>query len=104
MLAMAASVPGLAAPLRIELPPEKPAFKPSPGVEMAMANCLMCHSTEYISTQPALAPAAWKAIVEKMQKKFGAPIQAEQVDPVVDYLVKNYGSTSKPETAAAGGK
>lgn len=92
VIALAASSSAFAAPLKIELPPERPLLKSAPGTEIAMAQCLICHSSEYITTQPALSPAAWKANVEKMQKKYGAPLPAEQVDALVDYLVKNYGA------------
>jgi mono/diheme cytochrome c family protein len=81
-----------AAPLKIELPQESPAFKPLPGAELAMSQCLICHSSEYITTQPPLSRATWKATVEKMQHKFGAPLQAEQVEALVDYLTKAYGA------------
>ena len=87
-----------AAPLKIELPPETPKIKDGPGATAIMANCLICHSTEYITTQPALPPAAWKAIVEKMQKKYGAPLPPDQVETVVEYLAKSYGA---PAPAAA---
>ncbi|MDQ3621681.1 MAG: cytochrome c [Verrucomicrobiota bacterium] len=88
--------------LAIELPPETAGLKPAPGAEIAAAQCLLCHSAEYLSTQPALPRAFWKSSVEKMQQKFGAPIPPEQVDPLVDYLVKQYGTekaTSKPGAA-----
>lgn len=90
-LTVIAAISASAAPLKIELPPETPAFKTAPGADLAMGQCIMCHSTEYVTTQPPLAPAAWKAIVEKMQKKFGAPLPAEQVETLVDYLAKSYG-------------
>lgn len=89
-----------AAPLKIELPPETVVFKNAPGAEIAAGQCLMCHSAEYITMQPPLARAAWKASVEKMQVKYGAPMPAEQVEKLVDYLAKSYGS----EPAAAPGK
>ena len=92
LLAAVLAVSASAAPLKIELPPETPAFKTAPGAELAMGQCIMCHSVEYVTTQPQLSPAAWKAIVEKMQKKFGAPLPAEQVETLVDYLAKNYGA------------
>ncbi len=96
-LTVVAALSASAAPLKIELPPETPAFKTAPGADLAMAQCMMCHSTEYVTTQPPLAPAAWKAIVEKMQKKFGAPLPAEQVEALVDYLAKCYGTASAVE-------
>src|SRR5258708_6873986 len=38
----------------------------------------------------------WMGSVRKMQQKYGARIPEEQVDPLVDYLVKNYGSATNP--------
>ena len=73
------------------LPPEKPVLKPIPGVELVQSNCLICHSTEYITTQPPLTREQWKASVTKMQQKYAAPIAAESVEPLADYLVRSYG-------------
>ena len=73
------------------LPPEQPNFKSGKGAELVQANCLICHSSEYITTQPAFTRDQWKASVTKMQQKFGAPITAETVDPLLDYLITNYG-------------
>ena len=67
-----------AAPL-ITLPPETAAFKPGAGAELAAGQCLVCHSAQYVSTQPVMPRAFWKASVEKMQKKYGAPIPDDQV-------------------------
>src|SRR5436190_260109 len=73
------------------LPPEQPNFKTAKGSELVQANCLICHSSEYVTTQPAFTREQWKASVTKMQQKFGAPITAEAVDPLVEYLTANYG-------------
>lgn len=83
-------------PVKIELPMETATFKNSPGAELAAGNCMVCHSTEYISTQPPLTRTAWKASVEKMRAKFGAPIPEDQVEKLVDYLTTAYG---KPDPA-----
>jgi sulfite dehydrogenase len=99
LLAVASVVTASAAPLKIELPPETAVFKPVPGSEASMAQCLICHSAEYISMQPLLTRAAWKATVEKMQHKFGAPLPADQVDSIVDYIVKAYGAAPAPVKA-----
>jgi len=92
LFAAALTVTAAAAPVKIELPTETPLFKAGPGSELVTAQCLTCHSSEYITIQPPFARPAWKASVEKMQKKFGAPIPPEQVDALVDYIVKNYGT------------
>ena len=77
------------------LPDEKPAFKSAPGADIAQANCIMCHSHEYITTQPAFTREQWKASVTKMQQKFGAPLAPEAVDALLDYLVQSYGKAAK---------
>ena len=86
-----------AAPRRIVLPAETAGFEKNAGAELMMAHCLSCHSAEYITTQPPLARAAWKASLEKMRGKYGAQIPAEQDSALLDYLEKSYGpQTSQP--------
>ena len=79
------------APVKIVLPVETAALKKGPGVELAATNCLTCHSADYISTQPRLTRTAWKASVDKMRGKFGAPIPEDQVDKLAAYLAASYG-------------
>jgi mono/diheme cytochrome c family protein len=83
----------LADTLRIELPRDTAMLKPGPGADMATGQCLICHSAEYITTQPRDKPLAfWKAEVEKMKKVYGAPIADDQIDSVAAYLARSYGS------------
>jgi cytochrome c551/c552 len=91
-----------AGPLKIDLPPETAAFKPGTGSEIANGQCLICHSVEYVTMQPPLPRAYWTASVKKMREKFGAPLPPEQVEAVVNYLVRNYGQDANgaQETAA----
>ena len=93
--ALAASSSPLPAAERFELPPETATFKPGPGVETVKAQCLLCHSAEYVSTQPRLPRAFWKANVQKMKEKFGAPIPVDKVDTLVEYLATTYGAPDK---------
>ncbi len=61
---------------------------------MALANCVACHSADYISTQPRglRDPAAfWSAEVAKMRHVYGAPVDEADVNAIVDYLVAAYG-------------
>ena len=74
-----------------KLPPETAKLKPGTGAELALGNCLLCHSADYILTQPPLDRAAWQAIVVKMREKFGAPLPPEKVEAVVEYLAQTYG-------------
>lgn len=89
MLSISGSL--MAAPLKIELPKEEFLLKKGEGRDALMANCLMCHSTEYYTTQPPLSRDAWQGIVEKMKVKFGATIPEDQVKIIVEYLASNYG-------------
>jgi hypothetical protein len=85
----------LAGTVKIELPPESAALNPGPGVELANGQCLTCHSAEYITTQPRDKPLAfWKAEVEKMRKVYGAPVPEDQIQPLAEYLARNYGVTN----------
>jgi cytochrome c551/c552 len=96
----------LAAVVDIRLPAEVSSFKQAPGAELANGQCLVCHSVEYISIQPPMPRAFWKASVQKMQQKYGASIPEELVEPLADYLVVNYGiatnisATPQPKEAA----
>ena len=76
---------------KFELPPETTRLKPGPGADLATAQCLLCHSADYISTQPRMSRAAWNGAVLKMKDKYGAPINTNTVPRLVDYLAKNYG-------------
>jgi mono/diheme cytochrome c family protein len=71
----------------IELPRYQPDLPPGPGREAFAVNCLSCHSTRYVTTQPPLSAAKWEESVRKMIKTYGAPIAEEQVQPIVQYLV-----------------
>ena len=73
------------------LPPENPVLKPGEGLASVTGNCVLCHSVDYISTQPPLLRAQWTATVEKMRAKFGATLATNQVPGIVDYLATAYG-------------
>ncbi len=89
-----------AAGLKIDLPKEQAEYKPGPNVELVNARCRICHSADYVRTQPPNLPrAAWAAEVTKMKKVFGAPIADSEVDLLADYLVNAYGSESSSTEA-----
>jgi sulfite dehydrogenase (cytochrome) subunit B len=77
------------------LPAETAKLKPAPGAELTAASCLLCHSADYVSTQPPLSRSAWKATVEKMRVRYGAPIPTNNIDKIADYLSANYGAREK---------
>ena len=86
----------LADPLKIVLPPETASFRAGPGVETAMAHCLQCHSTEYITSQPPLGSEAWRASIGKMRAKYGALVSPEAEAVLVEYLAGTYGPGRVP--------
>ena len=87
-----AGVPLFAEPLKIVLPPETATFRPAPGVELAIAQCVQCHSAEYITSQPPLGLEAWKASIQKMRGKYGATVSPDSEAALVEYLAGTYGT------------
>jgi len=86
--------------LEINLPPETGAFRQDSGAEIANAQCLICHSVEYVTMQPPMPRPFWKSSVQKMQQKYGAPIPDAQVEELADYLARNYGVTTNSAPAS----
>lgn len=66
----------------------------APGKQVVVANCILCHSTNYITMQPAFPRKVWEAEVEKMRKTFGAPVPEQAVPQIVDYLMAIRGEGS----------
>jgi sulfite dehydrogenase (cytochrome) subunit B len=77
--------------VKITLPMEIAALRPGKGVELALANCYICHSVDYIQTQPQLPRKFWEAEVKKMREKYGAPTPEETIPTLVEYLTATYG-------------
>ena len=102
--AIALMLSGTAAAQRtITLPGETVVYRPNdlPGYQLVQRNCVVCHSAQYVTTQPPSSPRGyWEATVKKMKKPFGAAFADEDIPAMVDYLVKTYGAeragTSKP--------
>jgi mono/diheme cytochrome c family protein len=80
---------------RIELPPDGLQLKPStlPGYAKAQANCVACHSAEYMAYQPPTAARPyWEAMVKRMKGVFKGPVDEADMPAIVEYLVKTYGN------------
>jgi cytochrome c5 len=92
---LALALPAIAASAEksIALPPDNGygALKPGPGMELVQANCLICHSTDYIVMQPRGDAKQWQGVVTKMMKIFGAPIPPEDEKAIVEYLASAFG-------------
>jgi sulfite dehydrogenase (cytochrome) subunit B len=76
----------------ITLPPDTVALAPGPGEDVAAMQCRMCHSLDYITTQPRGGAAQWQGVVTKMIRVFGAPIGADDAKTITDYLSAHYGT------------
>lgn len=74
-----------------QLPEETAELKPGPGLDVARANCMTCHSVDYIYMQPPLTREQWLGEVMKMKKVMGAPIADGDVDTIVQYLMSQNG-------------
>ena len=56
-----------------------------------MNDCQICHSLDYILTQPPhMGDKFWDGEVNKMIKTYGAPIEAADAKEIAAYLKKNY--------------
>jgi cytochrome c len=85
----------------ITLPPETAAYKNTSGVTLLNAQCLTCHSAEYVAMQPPLSIKVWTAEVTKMKAKYGAQFSTNDIPPIAWYLAVNYGTETNPPPAAA---
>jgi len=76
----------------IELPDDNAVakLKPGPGVDAVEANCMGCHSTDYIVRQPGGDAQRWQDEVSKMIKLFGATVSDEDAKVIVNYLATAY--------------
>ena len=63
--------------------------QPERGEQIMNAACTTCHDTRPIDTQ-ALDEAAWTKEVKAMQDQ-GAELAADDVRPLVEYLVRHHG-------------
>ena len=72
---------------------EKPVpLKDAPGRNMTENLCSGCHSLDYIRINaPFMNRQTWTAEVNKMIQAFGAPIQMNDANTIIDYLAVNYG-------------
>ena len=66
-------------------------LKEGKNKELVQAYCSACHSVDYIMMNSKfLDRKGWEAEINKMIK-LGAPLNKEDSEKIVDYLVKNYG-------------
>jgi mono/diheme cytochrome c family protein len=78
----------------ITLPPSQVELKPGTGMETTRGYCSVCHSLDYITTQPKFPLAKWQAAVTKMIKVYGAPITESNAKVIVEYITTAYGKNT----------
>ena len=71
--------------VKLDLPDSDRYFEGT-GTDVVNNNCLACHSAGMVLMQPRLPRAVWQAEVEKMRNTYKAPVAAEDVAAIVDYL------------------
>jgi mono/diheme cytochrome c family protein len=85
----------IATPKTITLPPDTAVLTPSPlpGYAKAQADCVTCHSAEYMLMQPPNAGRPyWDAMAKRMKVVFKAPFNEADIPEIVDYLSATYGN------------
>jgi virginiamycin B lyase len=65
-----------------------------PGKELAEANCNICH-TLLSRVGSGYTPQGWTTVLQMMHNQ-GAPLPAEQVEPLKAYLIKAFPEKGKP--------
>jgi cytochrome c oxidase cbb3-type subunit 2/cytochrome c oxidase cbb3-type subunit I/II len=78
------------------LPHFEPELPVAPGRGAFMVVCVSCHSARYVTMQPLFPERQWKETVDKMVKVYGAQMDAQQRELIVQYLVKIHGPDSAP--------
>jgi len=88
----------------IKLPDDNPMaqLKAGEGVEVVRANCIACHSTDYIVRQPGRDMQQWEAEIKKMVTVFGAPVSDPDAKILSKYLASAYGPAAKRESDKPG--
>jgi cytochrome c553 len=76
----------------VDLPAGDSLFPGGASADAINQNCLACHSTDMVLNQPALPKATWEAEVHKMINIYKAPVDNDEIAPIVDYLVKIRGT------------
>src|SRR5215467_7030151 len=101
---LAGSAAAVAVEKSIKLPDDNPVarLKAGEGADVTRANCVPCHSTDYIVRQPGRDAQQWEAEVRKMVAVFGAPVSDRDAKLIVNYLAAAYGPVVKREPEKPG--
>jgi hypothetical protein len=83
------------------LPAFSQALPDGPGKELAAANCNSCH-TLLSRVGSGYTQEGWSTVLRMMANQ-GAPLPADQVEPLKAYLIKSFPEKAKPEGAVIPG-
>ena len=86
----------------VALPTSETSFPPGDGAEIT-PQCLICHSAGMVLRQPPLTRDQWLGEINKMRSAYGAPLPADQVGRLADYLFRINGSPASHTAATDGG-
>jgi mono/diheme cytochrome c family protein len=73
-------------PRSITFPTDPFSFQPGRGQKIANSYCVICHSADYIYTQPPHSQERWTEIIKKMKHTFGCPIPDDSIATLASYL------------------
>src|SRR5438128_11640782 len=84
---------GAASAEEITLPSDHPygTLKPGPGSEVAQRSCVLCHSTDYIVTQPPGDANQWDGVVTTMITASGARLSDADAKTITESLARQSG-------------
>ena len=82
-------------------PAQRPAIADGPGKELAQANCNICH-TLLSRVGAGYTPEGWNTVLRMMINQ-GAPLPADQIEPLKAYLIKSFPEKGKPAGAVIPG-
>jgi hypothetical protein len=71
----------------IVLPRYAAVIQEGPNVEIYSKDCLVCHTSRYVSMQPRFPKTVWQSEVKKMIDAYGAAIPEADQPLIVEYLV-----------------
>jgi mono/diheme cytochrome c family protein len=74
-----------------------PSLPPGKGKAIVQRDCAGCHALKVITSKRA-SKEQWSALVDQMVSR-GADVPDEEIETVVEYLTKNFGTTKKQPAA-----
>jgi mono/diheme cytochrome c family protein len=67
---------------------------PGKGKAIVQRTCISCHALKVVTAKRA-SKAQWSALVDQMISR-GADLNDDEVEIIVDYLARNFGTTKTP--------